>query len=311
MPESESLTFVRRVLDRAIADVAREEYQRLTERMSPKDQERHVDRALLDLNQLQKGISPDYKSKWTALFYLTWYQPRQIHLAYTALRYVFDNLKQKPPRQVIDFGCGSGAVQIALSILLAEDSPPQNVAVHGIDSSKSMMRIGKDLWRKFSEMVRDSVRSSRFAEKLCRTLDLMTDSCSFDTSYEAAVALHAAREATSSGDCWFTAIHASYLSNRKDMRRVFSRIREEHEPVIELVTFFNRRDPSDPRYFFWQLGFTELSIPFDQKVDSLTEIPRWRRELSMELNLTNRSLLTSFVSWNVKSDNVVMIRKIK
>lgn len=309
MAESGSLTFFRCVLDRAIADVAREEYQRLTERMSPKDQGRHVDQALLDLNQLQKGISPDYKSKWTALFYLTWFQPRQVHLAYTVLRHVFDNLEKKPPRQVIDFGCGSWAVRIALSVLLAEKSSSQNVAVHGIDYSKPMIRIGANLWRKLTELVRENARDNRFAGKLFRTLDLMTDSCNSSMSYETSVALPATRGATSSDDCWLTAIHATYPSNRDDMETVFRRIRKEHEPVIELVTFFNRRDPSDPRCFFGQLGFTELPIDFDQKVDWLIEISRWRSELSMKLKPSTRSLLTSRVPWNVKSDNLAMIRE--
>ena len=314
MAESGPLTFVLRVLDRAIADVAREEYQRLTEGMRPEDREKFVGGALDDLNnKLGRGMSPNYKSEWIALFYLTWYQLRQVHLAYTVLRYLLDNLKQEPPRQVIDFGCGSGAVQIALSILLAENSAWQNVAVHGIDSSEPMMRIGRDLWRKFRKrIVNESDRSGgvHFAGKLRRTLYLMSSSCSYDTSYKASAALPATREATSSGDCWLTAIHASYQSNRKDMEAVFGRIRKEHEPVIELVTFFDRYDP---RLFFERLGFMKKMKPrSDLKVNSSTEITRWRKELREELkNLSNWRLLMTSVTWTLKGDDVVMIRSKK
>ena len=314
MAESGSLTFVRRVLDCAIADVAREEYQRLTEGMRSEDREKFVGGALDDLNKLGRGISPNYRSEWIALFYLTWYQPRQVHLAYTALRYLFDNLKQKPPRRIIDFGCGSWAVQIALSILFAEKSPSQNVAVHGIDSSEPMMRIGGDLWRKFRKMmVLESARGSRFAEKLRRALDLMTDSCSYDTSYEASAALHAARGAISSDDCWLTAIHATYPSNRNYMETVFRRIRKEHEPVIEMVTFYDRYDAGNPRPFYGELGFTEKKISsFRVGGNSLTKITKWRKELLTELkNLNNRRLLTTSVPWNLKGEEVVMIRSKK
>lgn len=314
MAESEPLTFVLRVLDRAIADVAREEYRRLTEGMRPEDREKFVGGALDDLNnKLGRGISPNYKSEWIALFYLAWYQPRQVLLAYAALRHVFDNLKQKPPRRIIDFGCGSWAVQTALSILIAENSPSQNVAVYGIDSSEPMMRIGRDLWRKFNEMVRDSARGSSFARKLRRTLDLMVDSCNYNTSYEAFTALHAARGATSPDDCWLTAIHATYPSNRNDIETVFRRIRKEHEPVIELVTFYDRYDDGNPRPFYGELGFTERKISsFLVEENSLMKITQWRKELLAKLkNLSNWRLLTKSVPWNLKGDEVVMIRSKK
>lgn len=86
MGESDSITLVREVLDRAISEVAEAEYSRLTEGMSLKVQTESVDAALKSLMMLQKGISPKYSSEWIALFYLTWYQPRQIHLAYATLR---------------------------------------------------------------------------------------------------------------------------------------------------------------------------------------------------------------------------------
>ena len=67
MDESDSAALIGEALDRAIAKVAEEEYGRLAEGMSLRDQTASVDKALSSLMELQKGHEPDYNSEWVSL----------------------------------------------------------------------------------------------------------------------------------------------------------------------------------------------------------------------------------------------------
>ena len=138
MCAADPLASVRAALDRAIAEVAEAEYGRLAHGVPPDAQATQVDAALQSLRRLQQGTPPDYDSDWVVLFYLTWYQPRQVHLAYAALRqYVSAN---NPPQCVVDYGCGALAVQLALAIALTEEDCA-GAAVHGLDPSVPMRRL--------------------------------------------------------------------------------------------------------------------------------------------------------------------------
>ena len=58
-----------------------------------------MDKALRSLKELQQGRKADYGNEWVAIFYLTWYQPRQIQLAYAALRELIS--ERRPPKYII------------------------------------------------------------------------------------------------------------------------------------------------------------------------------------------------------------------
>ena len=222
MGESDSAALVREALDRAIAEVAEAEYRRLTEGMTIEHQTESVDNALKSLTRLQQGIPPDYKSEWIALFYLSWYQPRQIHLAYAALRELLEH-NPLPARHVIDYGCGALAVQIALAILLAEDQELLNsgLAVYGVDSNMPMMDIGKELWEKFREIAGARIHDDPFFQCLHVALDSMADVCSCHVSFPDALAHLEAARASASDNCWITAVHAVYPSNMEQLKDVF------------------------------------------------------------------------------------------
>lgn len=277
------------LLDSAIAEVATTYYDRLTRCMSHPDKREFVNQALEELLKLQKGNSPDYNSEGTVLFYLTWYQPRQIFLAYSALRHVVR--KQNPPSRIIDYGCGASAVQIASSILAAELSllPAEKLrraacsersrtfpfAVHGIDPSEPMREISGFLWQNFKEKVESKVRDVNLSlsrifqgsrgpaehdsifESLLDTMRSMTNSCRYP-SYEAMRSHRRARHASAPDDCWLTAVHVAYESNLPDMEAVFRRIRKEQEPSLEMVTFSRGSDTHLKRQnFFREHGFEE------------------------------------------------------
>lgn len=329
-----------RWLDCAIAEVAKVDYGRLTKDMSPSSQGQRVDRALAELYKLQEGEQPDYDDEWVALFYLTWYQPRQIFLAYSALRQVIRG--QKPPSQIIDYGCGASAVQIALSILIAQwlrdESIRQGVpnpshgifAVHGIDPSEPMRRIGGVLWRQFQKEVKDTSpritisdlsgvpynkRPKNFKGSLLDIMDSMTDSCESHASYKDYAKSHAARHAAAPDGCWLTAMHAVYdESNQQDMKTVFSLIRKEQEPTLELVTF-SVPDSDSKQRFFWTLDFKgmELSSVPALEENVLERTTKWRLGLWEKLEGEMKyfqQYLERDVEWDPQRvEKAVMIRR--
>lgn len=147
--ETEVASLARKSLDLAIANLAEAEYSRLSTEggLGLQEQCEHVDKALRSLKELQQGRKADYGNEWVAIFYLTWYQPRQIQLAYAALRELIS--ERRPPKYIIDYGCGAWAVHIALAILIVDvnvhRSELDKITVHGIDPNQPMTRIGEML----------------------------------------------------------------------------------------------------------------------------------------------------------------------
>lgn len=313
MGESDSAALVREVLDRAIAEVAEAKYRRLSEAMSLEHQIEAVDNALKSLTRLQKGIPPDYSSEWIALFYLSWYQPRQIHLAYAALRGL---LAHSPlPRHVIDYGCGALAVQIASAILLAEEQEllDSGLAVHGVDSNMAMMDNGKELWDKFREITGARSHVDSFFKCLHVALDRMSDVCSCHASFADALAHLQAARASASGDFGITAVHAVYPSNMEQLKDVLDAEKcHERGSAIELVTFF---ESAVNKHFFDKLGFDRDHLRMLAWTGRLDATTRWRERLSEALpGLEKRGLLrTRPVVWDpsqriARGEDIIMFR---
>ena len=199
---------VRQSLDMAIARVAEDEYHRLTTSKSPRERLNRVTKALESMGGLQKGTEPTY-NEWDALFYLTWYQPRQINLGLAIMRRFFSSNSL----HVIDVGCGAFAVRIASAIAVAKKHSRHadiNVTVQGIDRSKHMRRIGKVMWSAFESIVDKKPQLSG----LSHTCDAMTKSCgSYDSkdSYYLSSGAHT-RVSSLHAKCWLMAVHAVYES---------------------------------------------------------------------------------------------------
>lgn len=193
------------VIDRAIAEVAKQEYQRLTKSLSEEEIVGHVRRALEELKKLGEGGMPAYDCEWVALFYLTWYQPRQINLVYSFLDQTRDDLPER--LLVLDLGCGALAVQFALAIFAATRvEPGGRVVVWGVDPSRPLVRIGAELWARVHQMIRGG---SRKAKPLDRAMTAM--SCRIWSSFRG---LEKSRRpflrGASDHDRWLTSIHAVY-----------------------------------------------------------------------------------------------------
>ena len=267
-----------------------------------------MDGALESLKDLGRGGKP-YYDEWIALFYLTWHQPRHIHLAYTVLRQQVS--KQHTPRHVIDFGCGAWAAQIALAILTTEKPELQGVSVHGIDCSRPMRRMGERLWHGFRELVGDNAQDPVFG-LLKETLDSMTDACTCHASYDAFMS-HGTVGPSASDNCWLTAFHVVYQSSRQKLETVFQRIRRDCTPVLELLTTDDLKRKHAT--FFGGSDLTIEQTPWGQ--EELERTTQWRRALRHRLGAEGtKDLIDNYLSksvrWNPWSNRIegdtVMIR---
>lgn len=147
-------------LDRAITRVANNQYNGLSDKMSPTELGDKVHWSLNSLRELQRGNPPNYNDPWIALFYITWYQPKQIHLAHSLIEeqktirntnsLLIDNSQSL---HVIDFGCGALAMKFAVAWAVAEalENGEQfsSVKVDSYDVNTPMLRIGISLWNEF------------------------------------------------------------------------------------------------------------------------------------------------------------------
>ena len=81
---------VAQVLDKVIATVAEQEFNRLCRGLNDVQVAEQVAKVLDEMDKLRGRGSPDYNNEWGALFYITWYQPRQINVALTILRPLYE-----------------------------------------------------------------------------------------------------------------------------------------------------------------------------------------------------------------------------
>lgn len=266
------------LLDSAIADVATREYERLTKDKSDlSDQAEFVRQALEQLDLLQRGQRPRYDVEGVALFYLTWFQPHQIILAYSALRHAVG--AQKLPSCVVDYGCGAFAGQIALAVLLTmtPDCPP--VALHGFDSSSAMRQTGGRAWATFRSL--PATANIKGADQSLRqALSSLNEFCHF--SYESYDKHFASRHDNS----WFTAFHAVYEQNRTDLLKVFELMRQKHHCALGLVTFnADTHANNDTRSLLSTHGFEHFELVMHRPRNNVLErTTKWRRELSSRLD---------------------------
>lgn len=202
-----SQQLVKDILDRAITAVANDEFKRISNGMSRLAKAQKVQYALEELRKLSRGVMPEY-DEWVALFYLTWYQPRQINLAYSLAkpllaRYSYDTSLRL---QVVDFGCGALAMRFGLTMaiadLLEKGLQVSRVRLDMIDTSDSMIDIGKEVWRGFKRRVNRNPNLP-YISRACEIITPRTN-----------------KSISKWGDDrWVTAIHTVYNDNKSDVRK--------------------------------------------------------------------------------------------
>lgn len=212
-------------LDKTIATVAEQEFNRLRRGLNDVQVAEQVAKALNELAKLQDWDSPDYpdyNNDWVALFYVTWYQPRQINVALAILQQLYEEtLREKAeanyPVEIIDVGCGALSVQFATAIVATEHQHTV-VSVHGIDPSHPMKRIGEKLWSEFCVIVAEQPDLS----DLLQTCNLMTGSCELFGSFDSHLSTYPETLYPSPTFLLLT-IYALYDSNQLDIKETLQK----------------------------------------------------------------------------------------
>ena len=309
-------TKIKNVLDQAITTVAEQEFNRLRNGLSDAQVAERVIEALESMGELQRGGKPEY-SEWDALFYVTWYQPRQINVALTILRHLNEitrngNLRIKHPLHIIDVGCGALAAQFALAIALAEYQAENiDVSMQGIDPSDPMKQIGENLWLEFWSIIDGNPDLSY----LSRTCDLMTDNYTFFDSSESYYRSEDVRLSGVQSDskCWLMAIHTVYESNKQSIKDTLQTISDKSCPEVIMVT--THVSKCGAAGFAVGAGFKNYELKSEELLlqGNLPETTIWRKHLIQRLPENSlkfvRGLLENPVQWNPSNHHTVVYRK--
>ncbi len=218
---------IARALDASIADVAAKEFHRISRGMSDQEIATATTHALDSLGRLQTGQRIPNYGEWDALFYLTWYQPRQINLAYTVARRIPKDqnplLEGRGNLQVVDFGCGALAMQFGLALMAADTlenrgSYPR-MAIVSTDSRDEMPRIGRQMWCRFVEEIDDA---RKYPE--------------LDALRHVSPAIDFVDQTNLDATRWLTALHVAYKGNSVPVARSLNYRVANQKPDIIVVS---------------------------------------------------------------------------
>lgn len=153
---------VRHLLDRAIADVAKKEYDRIILAYDTIADDK-IGNALDELELLRSDQhAPDYNTQAVPLLYLLRYQYRHVNLAATCFNYLLRK-RRTVPNTIVDFG--SGCLNALLGLVIAIGSAknkslsprerPVDRHFIGIDPATPMTDCGVQLWERFRDLVNE------------------------------------------------------------------------------------------------------------------------------------------------------------
>ena len=301
----------------AIVTVARNELTQLSADMLDEDRYvyagRRVEKSLRSMQGLQTGAMPDY-NEWDALLYAAWYQPKQTNLAYSIL----ENMRRDwwwdgdqnwwwdgdvfgiagGKLNVIDFGCGSLAMQFAIAIAAADSiSRGRNVSavrIDSYDSSPAMIWVGQRIWDEFAKIAKHFYAG----HPICEVLDLIR--------HETHTDLTRLPEPMMDTPYLLTALHAAYENTEDEVKDILETLVQKYAPVGFLSTTHSSKmrvlDRASPisnglGYVQFPIDRTNTIAQFSGELKMLTE---WRRSLSNMLLsrsdlLANAGIDTDFV----------------
>lgn len=245
-----------RALDIAISTAAKTQIAQLSHGLRPHDVARRIQSALQSLSQLQDFKLPKYDA-WDAVFYSLWYQPTHINLAYTLLQQIPRGLNPivdgKGCLHIVDFGCGSLAMQFGLAMAMAEAMQRNRelpiVVVTSEDASQDMKDHGELMWDIFvSEISRkDQYRELDHLRIACR--EIITG----ELEEARWICNELYQEEGSPPVTWLTALHVAYEESAESVQQSLEALTHTVSPNIILITSHEAttRDafsPSPTRY---------------------------------------------------------------
>ena len=221
---------VTQALDTAIATVAEEEFKSLSAGTSAPQIADRISCSLDALGELSASKMPNYKDKWLALFYSTWYQLRQINLTYSAnkaMARIRDSgsamLTKTGELHVVDYGCGTLAMQFAIALAasdaIAEECHLAYIRVDSHVTSQEMKELGNKIWNSFREEV-DKDFSLAQVSKAC-ALIMPGDEFPKRQGNE---------------DIWLSAIHAVYENNQSEVTEWLNMLESDTNPDVGFIT---------------------------------------------------------------------------
>ena len=214
-------------IDRSIASVAEEEFQRLSDGLSRDETARRIHNALVSLKGLQGTQMPDYDD-WVSLFYALWYQPARINFAYTLSKLMPSSinplLSGSGDLRVVDYGAGQLAMQFGLALAAGEARLQGNggpsIFIYSTDENESMKKLGMEIWKRCYYELRDDKSTN---------LDV----------HEFAQGFNDVRFANTSGSDvsrWLTALHVAYPEIQSQVNARLIAVAELETPDLVLVT---------------------------------------------------------------------------
>ncbi|MCY4415990.1 MAG: hypothetical protein OXE87_06745 [Chloroflexi bacterium] len=301
------------ILEDEILRCAHEEFVRLNRCLPISDTATNVDRALRELQKLTRDEEPNY-DEWTTLFYMLWYQPKHINLAYRILSAMSDARLAQQGRltasgnlHVVDFGCGSLAMQFGLMLIVTDaisrGEDISQVRIDGFDTSGPMLRLGQDLWNKLLRRVKSAKHNDPWLQNMQQALDLT-------------LALNGAvspRVRIDEGDeRWVSAIHAVYPSHVGTLRQTMQSLADTMQPTAAFMTTFSRKahlmtQASPFENEMYQRHDVNLGAGL---VGGLQQITQWRQNLVIGIDDRGgfqdqavnagfvRNYLKGLVNWN-------------
>ncbi len=266
------------VLDKAIAEVAGEEFNRLSRGLDPIQRAKKIEYALRQLEGLQKGKMPEY-DEWVALFYVSWYQGSQVNLAYSIIDDMLNDadygVSIDDTLHIVDLGCGALAMQFGVAMAVADEIRQgraiTTIRIDLIDDSAPMVAIGKRIW-------------DAFTQGLSQSPELIHISQACEKIVFQEVSATAVKKIP--GDCWVSAIHAVYEENKENLKGGLSDLINRITPDIWFSTTYN--DSYDKGTYlllevcdFCSSEYHPERMEFDrpQLSGNLEGVTQWRRDL--------------------------------
>ena len=255
-------------LSKAIVDVAAWEFNRLKEGMSGIEVARSVEGALKSLADLSRGKMPGYNER-DALFYLTWFHPNHVNLAYSMIMAMLKNTGRELPSDLylLDFGCGTLAMQFGLALAIADlrgEQSVKSVRVKPIDSSDPMVRLGEKAWDKFGELAGENAE-----------LAALSDAMNSITRADGPPVCEEER--------WLSAMHVVYCKNKDKVKEALALQEKRISPHVGFITYHD--DPQsrslarsvspfgNERVYSRHLNLQRVNPIFN---DGLPEVTQWR-----------------------------------
>lgn len=146
------------LLDQVIAETAKTHFAKISKGLSDSSIASKHEAALKEQDKLSEGMEkPNYDDEWFALHYLLYYQPKQINLAYHAIKWMPTDkqINTNTRLNIFDFACGSLATQFGLAIAMADiidcGGDINHALIQCVDSAPAMVELGKTMWKEFKE----------------------------------------------------------------------------------------------------------------------------------------------------------------